>query len=91
MAKMDEMLNYYGELDEILRLFDKNHDTETFKRFHQRWAQSMWLPPLPSSDEVLEIALHKIICSRVTLSDIAPAHQTWLAGHGLYPEILLCA
>ena len=87
---MDEMLNYYGELDESLRLFDKNRDMETFKRFHQRWAKSMWLPQLPSPDEVLEIALHKIICSRVTLSDIAPAHQAWLASHGLCPEMPLC-
>ena len=62
---MDEKLNYYGELDESLKLFDKNRDMETFKRFHQQWAQSVWLPPLPSLDEVLEIALHKIICSRV--------------------------
>jgi hypothetical protein len=85
------MLNYYSELDESLRLFDKARDMETFKRFHQRWAQSMWLPPLPSSDEVLEIALHKLICSRVTLGDIAPGHQAWLARHELYPEMPLWA
>jgi hypothetical protein len=86
-----QMRDYYDALDRALRRYHSDQDMEAWRDFYRKW-QHVGLLPAPTDDQVMEIMVHKTICVRPALADIADPHRQWceergyFAGLGLAPR-----
>ena len=84
MRQSKQHKQWLKERDKAIYSFD----VETFKKFYKKWTKKgVYEGPLPS-DEVIEIAMRKMVCS---LADPDPVKLfeavAWLTERGYSPHI----
>lgn len=82
------IIQWLTERDEVL----KSHDVTIFKEFIKKWQKRGFYDDTPfldsSNDEVIEVAMRKMICNITTMSKKEKKEaEEWLTSRGYTTEI----